>query len=102
MSWVKEKPDEKNKNVKIFVHSDKHKATELRYMLWEACQEAQIKPEILTSPIVDSETGDFLEVCVMEITSADGKAATARKVAEELVGLGIENDLEKYLEGKKQ
>lgn len=99
MTWLKEKPDEKNKNIKFFIHSEEMSAQDLRRILWEKCREAKIKPEILTSPIVDQDTGDFLEVVTLEITSENGKAQKAKKIAEELLGLGIEGDTDEFLKG---
>ncbi len=87
MTWLKEKINKKNKNVKFYVHSEHHSAQALRAIIWEACRLAKIRPEILTSPIIDEDTGDFLEVVTIEITSEDGKSEKARKIAEESIGI---------------
>ena len=88
MSWLREKKNKKNKNMMFFVHSENHTAQSLRAIIWEKCREAKIRPEILTSPIVDKVSGDFLEVVTIEITSEDGKSDIAKKIAEESIGLG--------------
>ena len=87
MNWVREKTNKKNKNVKFFVHSDILSAQSLRAIIWEKCREAKIKPEILTSPILDEESGDFLEVVTIEITSEDGKSEKAKEIAEKIIGI---------------
>ena len=85
--FIREKANKKNKNVTLYVHSEKHNAQALRAIIWEKCREAQIKPEILTSPILDKETGDFLEVVTIEITSEDGKSDKAKEIAKETIGI---------------
>ncbi len=87
MTFLREKKNKKNKNVKFFVHSEKYSAQALRAIIWEKCREAKIKPEILTSPILDEETGDFLEVVTIEITSEDGKSEKAKEIAAETIGI---------------
>lgn len=87
MTFLREKANKKNKNVKFFVHSEKCSAQALRAIIWEKCREAKIKPEILTSPILDEKTGDFLEVVTIEITSEDGKSEKAKEIAKEAIGI---------------
>lgn len=99
MNWLKEKQNEKNKNIKFFIHYDSMSAQDFKVILWEKCREAKLKPKILTAPILNSETGEFLEVVTMEITSENDKAAEAKKIVEELLGLGIKNDTDEYLKG---
>lgn len=87
MNWVREKTNKRNKNVKFFVHSEDLSAQALRAIIWEKCRLAKIRPEILTSPILDEKSGDFLEVVTIEITSEDGKSAKAREIAKESIGI---------------
>ena len=101
MNWLKEKRNPKNKNVMFFIHSEEISAQILRRILWERCRDAKIKPSLLTSPIIDEETGDFLEVVTLEITSEDGKDKIAKGIAEELIGLSINEDTAKFLRKQK-
>jgi len=87
MTWLREQTNKRNKNVKFFVHSENLSAQSLRAIIWEKCREAKIRPEILTSPILDKDTGDFLEVVTIEITSEDGKADQAKQIAKEVIGI---------------
>ncbi len=85
--FIREKASKKNKNIKFFAHSEKHDAQSLRAIIWEKCRESGIKPEILTSPILDKATGDFLEVVTIEITSEDGKSDKAKEIVKEAIGI---------------
>ena len=85
--FIREKANKKNKNVMLYAHSETHNAQTLRAIIWEKCREGGIKPEILTSMILDKKTGDFLEVVTIEITSEDGKADKAKEIAKETIGI---------------
>lgn len=88
MNFIREKANKKNKNVMFYVHSEQHDAQSLRAIIWEKCrEEGGIKPEVLTSMILDKVSGDFLEVVTIEITAEDGKAEKAKEIIKETVGI---------------